>query len=151
MTTRVIHLHAESKWGVSGQYIARIIGRAAKYTFNRSFVGSRSGKRREDTIYDTDEPGLFEVCDVTRHGKSKGYFLILPFGDGLYLFRSDLEDAMAIAKRIDAHETLDSIVVVERGELATNADGTPKLKDDGTPAHKLVYVLTNPKTEAVAS
>ena len=53
-----VTLNAESKYGFSGQYIARITGSAAKFQFNREFVGNKHGKRNEGSSYETDEVGL---------------------------------------------------------------------------------------------
>lgn len=150
MTVQVVHLRAEAKWGCSGQYIARLVGRAPKYTFGRVFVGSKYGKRGESTAYDTDESGLFEICNVGKRGKEKEFWLVLPYGNGLTLLRSDLDDAMAIAKRLDKHEKLEEIIAIELGDELKNYDGTPKLKDDGTPRHELVYTIRTPAKAAAA-
>lgn len=116
MSQQIIHLAAESKYGFSGQYIAKLTGRAERVQFNRTFVGSKSGKRGELTTYETDEIGLYELCDVGKRGKDKSYVLVLPRNDGLILLNSDIEDALKIAKRLGAGERLEDIVVVELGE-----------------------------------
>jgi hypothetical protein len=141
---------AEAKYGFSGQYIAKIIGRAARVQFNREFCGRKYGKRGESTSYETDEIGLYEAADVSKSGKSHRYLLILPWRDELKKFVSDHEDALALAKRLDDGESLTDIVAVELGDPILDSDGTPKLKDDGTPRHSLVYVIRT-KTEAKAT
>lgn len=114
-----VKLSAESKYGFSGQYIAHILGRAAKVQFNREFVGNRWGKRNEGSSYETDEIGLYEECDVGKSGKTKSYVLVLPWKDGLRKLYSDTNDALAIAKRLDDGERLEEFVVCELGEELT--------------------------------
>jgi hypothetical protein len=171
-----VKLNAESKYGFSGQYIARITGRAAKFQFNREFVGNKYGKRNECSSYETDEIGLYEECDVTKSGKTKSYALVMPWKDDVRKLYSDTEDALKIAKRLDDGETLDQIIVLElepmtetkygsqctvcqRSEnldpgphcpdhpnapLSTISVDVPKLKEDGTVAHRLVYKIRSP-------
>jgi hypothetical protein len=146
-----IKLTAESKYGYSGQYICRITGRAERVQFQREFCGTKFGKRGEGTSYETDEIGLYEVQDVTKSGKSRSYYLVLPWReDEIRKLPSDHEDALAIAKRLDARESLTDIVAIELGDPILDSDGTPKLKEDGTPRHSLVYVIRT-KTEAKAA
>jgi hypothetical protein len=99
-------------FGKNQQYIARITGRAPKINFAREFVGRRSGKRMETTEYSTDEPGLYEDCDIDRKGsKQVGYLIVThtPSGEVVKM-RSDLEDAMRIGKRFDEGESIDKII-----------------------------------------
>lgn len=114
-----VKLTAESKYGYSGQYIARITGRAARVQFAREFVGTKWGKRSEGTTYETDETGLYEECDVDKHGKKKSYALVLPWKDGLRKLYSDTDDALVIAKRLDDGEKLEDFVVLELGDVIT--------------------------------
>lgn len=114
-----IKMVAESKYGFSGQYIAKITGRAARVQFAREFCGSKFGKRGEGTSYETDEIGLYEVCDVTKRGKDKTFKLVLPRNDGIVMLISDHEDALAIAKRLDGGEQLEDFIAVELGEALT--------------------------------
>jgi hypothetical protein len=169
-----ITLEAESKYGFSGQYIARITGRAAKFQFNREFVGNKYGKRSEGSSYETDEVGLYEECDVDKHGKKKSYVLVMPWKDDLRKLYSDMEDALKIAKRMDGGETLEQIVQLElepmneakyavrcseckRDDLVdgkcpdhpeapcyNSAVDVPKLKEDGTRVHRLIYTIRSP-------
>jgi len=111
-----VTLSAESKYGYSGQYIARITGRADRVQFARSFVGTRSGKRNDASKYETDEIGLYEECDVGKNGKSKSYALVMPWKSTLKKIYVDLDDALKIAKRFDGGESLDGIVCLELGE-----------------------------------
>lgn len=139
-SSSTISLTASAKYGYGGkQYIAQITGRAPKVTFARAFVGTKYGKRKEDSSFDTDEPGLFELCDIDRKGnKAQRYRLVLPApgaaaqeavaGDAeeegrvdegaalregasrLVLVRASKEEAMAIAKRLDKGEQLVEII-----------------------------------------
>lgn len=169
-----VTLSAESKYGYSGQYIAHIKGRAERVQFNREFVGRRFGKRNESSSYETDEVGLYEECDVEKGGKSSSFVLVLPWKDGLRKLYSDKEDALAIAKRLDAGERIEDFVVAETGDVITetirirkcdvcgrhcdsyqcpdhvDAHVTPMtetrdcLNEDGAPKRKLVYAIRKP-------
>lgn len=108
----MIKLSASADYGRTGQYIARITGRNSKWTFEREFIGRKCGKRNKTTEVDVDEPGLYEVCDVTRkNGKVSRYHLVLltPQG-GLALLRADKEDAMNLARDLDGGRDLGSVV-----------------------------------------
>lgn len=145
-----IKLTAESSYGCSGQYIARITGRAERVQFARSFVGTKYGKRGEYTSYETDEIGLYEV-QSQKKGKSRSYWLVLECDGELRRFSSDHEDALAIAKRLDSGESLPDIVLIELGDVLTNTDGSPyRLKADGIPMRKAVYSIRS-KSEAKAA
>ena len=106
----MITITAKADFGMSGQYVARINGRDSKYTFNREFLGRKSGKRNETTEADTDEEGLYERCDVTKRGKDSSFLIILTINGDLYAFKSDKEDAMKIAKEMDSGRKLAEIV-----------------------------------------
>jgi hypothetical protein len=118
----IVKLSAESKYGCSGQYIALLTGRAAKVQFNRSFVGTKSGKRGDFTTYETDECGLYEVCDIGKHGKDKTYYLVLPWRDEIRKLPSNHENALAIAKRLDGGERLEDFIICELGEPLTTSE-----------------------------
>ena len=174
-TMATIKLAAESKFGYSGQYIARITGRATKFQFVREFVGNKFGKRHECTSYETDEIGLYEECDVDKHGKKKSYAIVMLWKEDLRKLYSDTEDALKIAKRLDGGETIEQIVSLElepmneskyvptcsvcrrttdlvNGQCPDHVDAqmvsaaidVPKLKDDGTRAHRLIYTIRSP-------
>lgn len=117
MTT--ITLSASSDFGHSGQYIARLVGRAPRVQFQREFLGRKSGKRQDDTSYETDETGLYEVSNQTRKGCSRDYWLVLPWGDELKKIRTDHEDSLAICKRLQDGERLEDFVVLEKGDPLT--------------------------------
>ena len=121
MASETITLSAESKFGHSGQYIAKLIGRAERVQFERVFVGAKFGKRAECTSYETDESGLYEVCDVAKRGKDKSYYLVLPWREGLIKLTSDSTDALKIAKRLGAGERLEQIVRACLGDPLTDA------------------------------
>jgi hypothetical protein len=122
MTTGTIELTVTSRcYGNSGQYIARITGRAEKYTYAREFVGR---KRDRDTSAIIDEPGIYEECDIDKKGrKDLTYVYVyartaeLPpltetsnphFG---YVSLSE-SDVMQVTKRLDAGESLTDILAV---------------------------------------
>ena len=120
-----IQLNASSGFETAGQqYICRITGRDHKLQFARSFVGRKSGKRNDYTEALVDDPGLYEGQSPDRKGKHRWWVLILEHKGELVKLRSDEEDAMKIAKRLDGRETIDQIVGVE---VETNDDGTEKL------------------------
>ncbi|MGA9088229.1 MAG: hypothetical protein WB420_03895, partial [Bradyrhizobium sp.] len=136
---QVITLVASADFGQTGQYIAKLTGRAAKVQFRREFCGTKEGKRSQDTRYETDEIGLYEVNNQTRKGRDRDYWLILPRNDGLVKLRTDHEDALLICKRLDAGEQIEDVVIVELGDELKNSDGSPKLGDNGKQMHALVY------------
>lgn len=125
MQTTVI-LNATAKYGFGGkQYIARITGRDAKFTFARDFVGTKTGKRREDAEYETDEPGLYVTCDIDRRGdKDETYYVVHEFPEfGIASIRIDRTRAMGLAKRMDAGQldwTAEALAI--RLELAEAKD-----------------------------
>jgi len=112
----MISFSASSKFGHSGQYIARITGRHKQYTFEREFIGRKGGKRNEETTADVDDPGLYECCDVDKHGKESRYYLVLEAEGNLIKLRSDKEDAMTIGKAMEAGRSLQEIVVVGKND-----------------------------------
>jgi hypothetical protein len=120
----MISLYASSDYGHTGQYIARLVGRDGKFTFRREFVGHKTGKRAEQTQADLDTPGLYECCSVTRKGKEWRYRLLFEVAGELALVRVSKEDAMAIAKALDAGRELAQIVSVER--VAAEGEEEPK-------------------------
>lgn len=137
----VVTLTASADFGKTGQYIARLTGRAPKVQFAREFVGTKEGKRKDTTRYETDEIGVYEINDETRKGRDRSYWLVLPWQDELRMIRTDHEDCLAICKRLDGGEILADFVKLERGEAMVNRDGSPALKEDGQPKHKLVYSI----------
>jgi hypothetical protein len=122
-----ITLSAYSDFGLTGQYIARLTGRAPRVDFSREFVGQKGGKRNESTSCETDEVGCYEINDQTRKGRDRKYMLVVPWSgvngdlDELRLLATDKEDCMAICKRLDAGERFGEIV-----EISTK----PKTKRD---------------------
>jgi len=113
-----ITFSATAKYGYGGkQYIARIRGRDQKFTFSREFVGTKGGKRREDAEHITDECGLYVECDIDRKGnKDETYSYVLPArsGDGLVKQTIDKEDAMAVARELDAGHDIASCPTILR-------------------------------------
>lgn len=107
----MISLSASADYGLSGQYIAHITGRHPKYTFDRQFIGRKGGKRNEVSEADVDDPGLYECCDIDKkHGKESHFYLVLEINGNLHKFKSDKEDAMTIAKALDAGRPFNEIV-----------------------------------------
>lgn len=109
-------------YGKSNQYVARITGRHSKWTFEREFIGRKSGRQNDTTSADVDEDGLYEVCHVDKRGtKDSSYYVILdcptleilPGKEGtLRKMPVAKEDAMAIAKAFDAGRRMDQIVSI---------------------------------------
>lgn len=97
----MITLVAQSAHSHGGQYIARLVGRHTRYTFEREFVGRKSGKRHERSEADLDSPGLYEVCDVNRAGKNHRYVFILDVGHALVAFDCQRAEAMRVARSLD--------------------------------------------------
>lgn len=108
----MITLSAHADYGHSGQYIARITGRHSKFTFEREFIGRKGGKRNESTYADVDEPGLYVAMDVTRKGKSERFRVLITIDGELRAVRATKEEAMKIAKLLDARASIEAIVRV---------------------------------------
>lgn len=104
-------LNADAKFGQHGQFIAQIMGRDQKFTFNYSFVGRKCGKRNESTSFDVDTSGIFVERDVDSKGRKIDRFytfldcphLPIPEGksDTLRKLEVTKEDAMKIGKALD--------------------------------------------------
>lgn len=137
-TSSTITFSASADYMQSGHYIARIVGRHTKFTFEREFLGSRRGKRNEYCEAEVDDVGLYELRNATRKGKVDRYRLVLPAvnvaaaeavasdaeqegrlelgaevraaAEGLVEVRVDRSEAMALAKRLDKGERLEEIV-----------------------------------------
>lgn len=136
-----IYLRADAGYGHGGkQYIARLVGRHRKFTFEREFIGRKFGKRNEGCDATVDEVGVYELREVTRKGRVDRYRLILPAvcvaahlavaedaeaegredlgaelrreAEGLVMVRLDRSEAMALCRRLDQGDRLDEIVRV---------------------------------------
>lgn len=103
----------------SGQYVARLVGRHPKYTFERLFVGRKTGRRDESTEADVDEPGLYEIADIDRRGrKVPRYAVVVLDGTSLREVEVAKGDAMTVARGLDADIPLGSIVRLgDAGEI----------------------------------
>ncbi len=112
---RTITLTASAKYGYGGkQYIALITGRDKTYQFAREFVGTKGGKRKEDSEYMTDEPGLYLTCDIDRKGgKGETFHVIEQAGEELVLTTCTKEEAMRLAKLLDGGTSFaDALLVI---------------------------------------
>lgn len=115
--SQTIHLRADADYGHTGQFIARITGRNARYTFEREFLGRKSGKRNDITEADVDDPGLYECCNISRKsGKDSRFTLVVQVGDDLLEFDSNKEDAMKIGKAMDQGREFGDIVVGHKAD-----------------------------------
>jgi hypothetical protein len=114
MTT--VTLSASADYGHTGQYVARLTGRDSKFTFEREFIGTKYGKRNEGTSAEVDDPGVYEMRDVTRKGKIDKYRIVVELDGELHKLVSDKEDAMAICKQIDAGRPFADIVRASRND-----------------------------------
>jgi len=108
-----MRLTAGADYGMTGQYVARITGRSAKFGYGREFIGRKGGKRNETTEATVIDAGLYETCDVDKKGKDSTYRVIMQTDGELRqsLPVSD-EDAMQIASALDAGREIESIVRV---------------------------------------
>lgn len=131
-----IKFDASADYGLSGQYIARLRGRAPKVTFEREFLGHKWGKRNEGTTALVDEPALVEVVNVTRKGKDRNYWLVVEYAGELARLRTDEDDAMAIAKRLDGGETITEII-----ETTLEVPDAEKLAQYPDAKAKFVYTI----------
>lgn len=98
-------------FGKSNQYIARVTGRDESYTFQRSWLGRKTGKRHDRTEADVDSTGLYEICDISRNGtKEQSYVVIIHIGEYLRKYSVSKEDAMKIGRALEAGLNFDHIV-----------------------------------------
>jgi hypothetical protein len=106
-----------------GQFIARIHGRDSKFVFDREFIGRKEGRRGITTTADVDDPGLYELREISKKGdKLEKYKLVVEYDDELYALRAmgdsldesdGKEAAMKIAKYLEKGCRFDDIVQVE--------------------------------------
>lgn len=122
-------LSAKGKWAYQGrQYIARIGGRDAKYTFRRDFIGEKSGQRREFTTVHVDDPGLYECCSIGRNGIRQRAFVVVIEHDGNMRAAIVTEQqALAIAKGLGSGKAISEVVTV-RECAGLDAKGLPILE-----------------------
>lgn len=119
----VIELSATARYRSEGkQFVARITGRHPKFTFEREFIGRKSGRRGEDTNAKVDEPGLYQTRDIDSKGRADDTFVLIWLDAGSLRERTiDEEDAMAIAKIVGDEEEFHAaavaleIAALERG------------------------------------
>lgn len=113
-----VEMIARADYGQSGQYVARITGRDAKFTFAREFVGRKTGKRKEYAEVVTDQVGLYEICDKTRKGKECRYRVAVPGPkDGeLVLCKLSLSHAMELATYLDSGYDVEDCLKIETRE-----------------------------------
>lgn len=112
----MITLSASSYGPESGQYIARVIGRHARWTFEREFIGRKTGKRHDVTEADIDTPGLYEVCSIDRKGrKEQRYVLLLDWSRGLTQITADKRDAMRIGRGLADGLAISQIAATDDG------------------------------------
>jgi len=143
---KTVTLHASARFGFGGkQYIARITGRDPKFTFARDFVGQKSGKRREDAEYMTDEPGLYMTCDIDRKGnKDETYWVVERQDDGGLIYDSVCkEDAMALAKAMETMEFPAACVEVFGKNSAYWT--APPAQEESQPIMTVAEVLADPQ------
>ena len=119
-----VTLNAEGSYGHERQYIARIVGRDHKFTYHREFVGRKAGRSTSATV---DEPGLYELCDIDKKGRKESRFrIVVTAGEDLISLRAGADNAdgaapeavaLAIAKRLDAGESIADMIQLLPGEL----------------------------------
>lgn len=99
--------------GAKKAYVARITGRSSKMTFEREFLGKGN--------VDVDTPGLYETRSVDKKGRAEepDYILIMQLGDDIRSCKTvSKEDAMKIAKALDAGRRLEEIVEMTAADPA---------------------------------
>ncbi len=131
----MITLDSSSDYGLKGQYIARIKGRDDKVTFNREFIGRKSGKRNQYSTADVDEPGIYECCDVERNTGKKSRFYFI--SENLIKLTTDKKDAMIVARLMDEGLAFSEIVI------ATKADPEAVEVDNEINFLKKILIIEN--------
>jgi hypothetical protein len=130
----MIKLSASADFGLTGHYIARVLGRDSKFTFRREFIGRKGGKRNEYAEADVDDPGLYETCSVERkRGKHSRYYLVL------YLVVSGVEDGAQTARVVSADTEGASLDTIEATK--EEAMKLAKLIDSGVALASVVRIV----------
>jgi len=114
----MITLRATAAFGFGGkQYIGRVTGRDPKWGLRLEFIGTKGGKRNEETTAEVDDPGIYVVRNWDRKNRAdETYLLILEVGQDdegapkLRSFSLDKSDALKIAKLMDGGRKLADIV-----------------------------------------
>lgn len=132
---KTITLIAVAKYGYEKkQFVAGIIGRDSKFTFNREFLGRKEGKRGESTSVEVDEPGLYETRDIGSKGATTDeYFLVYPTASGIASHKIAKADAMAIAKSMEKNGSLDWEIEAIPYRIARLTEQIAKSKALGNP------------------
>lgn len=126
-----VHLKAEASWGNEGkQYIARIRGRSSKFTFDREFIGAKTGKRHEYSSIYVDDSGLYETCSIDRKGrKDRTFWVVLEYESNVRGGVVTEQEAMIVARGIGACTPMSDLVDVTEVE-GVNVYGLPKIRID---------------------
>lgn len=133
MVSAVI-LYASAGYGYGGkQYIARIVGRDPKFTFARTFIGKKVGKRAEQAEATVDEPGLFERRDIDKKGRDDdSYLFVWLDGETARTWPVSKDEAMGYAKRLEKNELAQDLakeaIILELRRLIE--DGSLKDQDE---------------------
>jgi hypothetical protein len=98
-----LDLHATAAYGKRGQFVARIVGRDPKFTFEREFLA------HDVTV---DDPGLYEVRSIDSRNRKESVFTAF---DGTHALGVSEDTAMALAKSLD---TIDWPAEVRRLRIA---------------------------------
>lgn len=144
-----VELSARASSGALGQYIALLTGRDKKVHFSRQFLGSKEGKHKDRTVYETDEPGIYECCDRNKKGKSKRYYLVLDFQGDLTKVEIPLRDALVLVRRVEGGELLEELVELstEEGQVICSVKKKAEVKkakaagDLATAVEAIVFTL----------
>jgi len=114
----MIYLSSSASYGNGGkQYIARITGRNSKFNFEREFIGRKGGKRNESCEADVDTPGLYECRSIDNKGRPDDSWSLVWELDGKFIeLGVTKEDAMKIAKEMDAGRPIEQLVAVTPGD-----------------------------------
>lgn len=114
--------------GAKKAYVARLVGRDSKMTFDREFLG------KGDVM--VDAPGIYETRSVDKKGRpdEPDYILLLDCpafpsenGQTLSSFVATKEQAMKIAKALDEGRSIDGIARVVDASGKTRSERTWEL------------------------
>ncbi len=86
------------------QFVARITGRHPKWTFDREFIGTKTGKRKDGTTAKVDDPGLYQERNIDNKGRATNrYYAVWSLGGKELDYAPISEDeAMGLAKDLDS-------------------------------------------------
>ena len=111
---RTITLRATAPPQYGGkEYIARLTGRHKRFVFQRDFLGTKTGVRKEIVEHMTDEPGLYICTSIAEDGFKEETFVLVETNKadgGLKSRPISKEEALLLCRILDKDYTFEKAV-----------------------------------------